>query len=183
MSKIGNYMARPREVARTLFEERASALKSSVPEAVGEVEAMFDLRFPVAYREYLLWAGGDSGFFCGGQYCATRHLVRANVWARDLIHALRSDFTFDSNHFVFSWDVSQTFYFFRVDGNDDPPVKIFMDPALAELTRQEDSLGSSSSRYSFLCDSSLDNQPVEFASSFSTFLIDNLVEVASHFRQ
>lgn len=62
-----------------------SELRPCSEAEVADLEARVGLRFPGAYREYLLLMGHGAGPFLAGSDCFYEHVVSIQQWARELL--------------------------------------------------------------------------------------------------
>ncbi|WP_376793998.1 SMI1/KNR4 family protein [Thermogemmatispora sp.] len=101
------------------------------PAWVDQLEQRLGLRFPAAYREFLLWLGHWSGGLLDGISCGWMHLEFNQRWARGTLMArgpirkpgLANALPVDA--LVFWREGYDRFAFFRSNEGDDPPVYVW----------------------------------------------------------
>lgn len=144
---------------------------------VSILEERFSIKLPTAYREFLLWMGQHGGGFWVGHYGFYKELPDINVWARALVLEGNTDPQLPEDAFVFFWDVAQSFYFFRTNEGDDPPVYFYMDPSLENYLRRSTRQDEIRPAYSFLFENSRRAGFALRSPSFSQCLV---AEIAEH---
>jgi hypothetical protein len=95
---------------------------------IAGLERALSLRFPAAYREFLMRMGRRAGeLFVGSDYFVDRlHVLQDG--ARNLLAEMQSDFVLPESALVILMHQGYVFFFLDVsEGSDDPPVFRFVE--------------------------------------------------------
>ena len=86
------------------------------------LEKEFARPFPAAYREFLLLFGHNpAGFFSGGSYFEAYQLRNMQEEADEIL-TRNGEKELGSDEFVFFIHQNYSFYFFKLNGEDDPDI-------------------------------------------------------------
>lgn len=107
----------------TSYLPRLGAIAGCTEDEIIQLEREYSLRLPAAYKEYLRLFGKSTGQLLAG-YHTTVDQIRRNIAcvAFDLVNTIHSNtFKVEPDMFFFGqWQ--GTVFYFRCDGNEDPPV-------------------------------------------------------------
>lgn len=107
----------------TGYLPRLSAIAGCTNDEIMQLEKEYGLQLPAAYKEYLRLFGKNTGRLLSG-YHTTVDQIKQNIVcvAFDLVNTTHSNtFKMEPDMFFFAQWQGSVFYF-RCDGNDDPPV-------------------------------------------------------------
>jgi SMI1 / KNR4 family (SUKH-1) len=110
-----------------LVKKRAK-LVPCTEEEVEKLENHYKIRFPIAFKEYLLSMGHYAGELYEGSNCGYDNLFLQKEWQiieNDIAknHEFKRTFNWqDENIFIFLDHGGYIVYFFKLDEGDDPPV-------------------------------------------------------------
>jgi len=101
---------------------------------VAQIEERFGLRLPGAFVALVSKIGRSRGALMPGADFAFPHLLRYREVAESLLGE-QDGLTLDPRDIVFWMEQGYQFFFFHVDGSDDPPVSFYNDddPAFVEV--------------------------------------------------
>lgn len=92
-----------------------------------------NMRFPPAYKEFLLWMGKHGGGFMKGTDCFYTSLGKNNDYAQELLEENKFPQKLPYDAFVFSMHQGYIFHFFRTvffrkeEERNDPPVYVYVE--------------------------------------------------------
>ena len=90
---------------------------------IDAAQTQLGITFPQRYREMMQL---DAARLCGsGIVAPIRRLQELRQDAFDLLIEDGHSYRPDADDVVFAWEDIYAFYFFKADGNDDPPVMMF----------------------------------------------------------
>ena len=114
---------------RDLFEQvQIGPVIPCSQQEVRDWEEEIGQSLPMAYREFLLWMGNDSGRFLRGSYCLYRHRERLRLGTPGLMERYDFKRSLPSDAFVFWAHQGYQFLFFRLSDGQDPPINWFNGP-------------------------------------------------------
>ncbi|MCC7085001.1 MAG: SMI1/KNR4 family protein [Pirellulales bacterium] len=99
-------------------------------EEINSIESHFSVRLPKAYRDFLLEMGRDAGDFLVGMDYTFPLMLGFRDSAEDWLRESGSVFKLPTNAYVFFSDPGGAFSFFYCDGEQDPPVTVFIETEL-----------------------------------------------------
>jgi len=151
-----------------LRPDDANKLKPCSEVDISNLESQLSIRLPLAYREYLLWVGKGVNFlgFTRHTYYALKNV---RPYLREVFADIEPTPRLPDDAFVFATDVSPMFYFFRIDGEDNPKVYLFIEPGLKKYF-QDAPQKTWPPAWQFLYDDRAKKDFHEFAPSFTDFL-------------
>lgn len=100
----------------------ASELKPCDESEVAALEAQLGLRFPAAYREYLLLMGHGAGMFLAGSNCFYEDVVQIQQWGRELLEDNGVEQRLPDDALVVWMHQGYQFAWLRSSEGEDPPV-------------------------------------------------------------
>jgi len=100
---------------------------------IRNLEEKLGVNLPVAYKEFLSWAGKGLGEFAvGSEFYYDQDLVDLQRMAKDLLEDNAVPFKLPEDAFVFWGHQGYQFTFFRTSQGDDPPVHYYLEAAEGE---------------------------------------------------
>lgn len=130
----------------SLAKENGILLKGVFEADVEKLETDMELKFPNAYKEFLLSMGRDTNpDFLTGADCFYDDLYTLKQSANELLEEDDTSFRLTENDFVFWMMQGMIFAFFKLDSGEDPEVFVY-----DENSEQEEFFMISSSFSGFL---------------------------------
>jgi hypothetical protein len=123
MVYLDKIQAKGEELRRAGFE----VFVGCTEEEVAELEQWRGCRFPLAYREFLLWMGHWGGGLLMGSDCFYEQLKDIQIWAAELLQEDQYTETLPEDAFVFLMHQGYQFFFFRMQESDDPAVYYYLE--------------------------------------------------------
>jgi hypothetical protein len=118
------------------FVERYEAIglegTPASPEEVAGLEQQLGVKFPAAYKAFLLILGRDGGSDFIGSDCTISHLPKLRGWDENLLQRCGSLYTLPELAFVYLMHQGYSFFYFVADQtSEDPAVYAYLegDPA------------------------------------------------------
>lgn len=109
------------------FDYPGQALSCS-EEEIKELEKEVNLKLPLAYKEFLRWAGNGLGSFeTGSDFYYEQDLVHLQTVAKDLLEENKVSEKLPNDAFVFWGHHGYQFAFFCASGGDNPPVHYYLE--------------------------------------------------------
>lgn len=95
-------------------------------EEVNNLEKQLNVKFPIAYKQFLLEMGHCAGsFFRGTNIYVDNDFFDLQRSAKKILDRNGNNFSLPSNAFVFSMHQGYQFNYFHIDQNEDPPVYFY----------------------------------------------------------
>lgn len=113
------------KINELFYHLKISHPKSVFPctaQEVNDLEATIGLKLPLAYKEFLLWAGHGAGRLMIGSQFYYDDLLAIQEIAAEMLEEDKSPEILPKDAFVFWMHQGYMFSFFRTSEGDDPPV-------------------------------------------------------------
>jgi len=98
------------------------AIKPCTPEQIAEIEKLYSIKLPSAYRQFLLKMGAKGGRFLRGTDFYFGWLPELRGFAEELMSEWDCDFALSQTDFVFLVHQGNQFMYFDTTAGDDPPI-------------------------------------------------------------